>query len=244
MVVGVVLGLVLASVKVPGAAGTDLGTAGFKWIKSPIKWAKNLNRVSSPQSTQLYDETQVSKFMELRHRIDDEFEEGMNLVDAPQAQFNPWYLSMELIGRIDRQFDDFVTELDIHGSLGTEWAEDTPYFDATSWLEPQFHVVDTEDNMLVTCFMPEVDKGDVSIDLHGRQVKISAKSNQQHTTTTNGDAHQEATFARVFVVPIGVKKEDVLAKLDGDNLVVTVTKPRAVEQPREPIAIHVQGGEE
>jgi|EP00670_Eutreptiella_braarudii_P003315 HSP20 family molecular chaperone IbpA len=202
------------------------------WLQSPSV----LRLGSRDRSTRLYTSGQTDKFMHLQRRIDQEFQNQLNDVDA--GVFDPFRLSMALVERVDAEFDAFLRRLESDDSI-EEVAPDHPSM-WSLWRTPKVHVEENDEEMVLTCNLRGMDLDHVTVDLKGQQLVISAW-NRHDTADTNekGPVISHSTyFSRTVVVPPGVRPKDVKAAMEGHTLRVVVQKPK--DLPEEPETVLIQ----
>jgi len=141
-------------------------------------------------------------------------------------------------------FRDFVTLSDrmnrLFGEMGHGWAAEEG-LTAGVW-NPPVDVYETGDNIVLKADLPDVNKDEVDISVHGNVLTIRGERKRAQEVKEKDFYRMErsyGTFTRSFTLPGTVDPEKIDAGFTGG--VLTVTLPKREESKPKQIHVKVSG---
>ncbi|MDG6243681.1 MAG: Hsp20/alpha crystallin family protein [Methanolobus sp.] len=129
------------------------------------------------------------------------------------------------------QMQDMLNNMFKERGVAERWSE-------SGILAPLVDVKDEGSAILVTTDLPEVEKGDVDIDVSDNMLTISAQRSASTEEKEEGYLRRERTyssFSRTVTLPEAVTSDGAKAKLE--NGVLTVTLPKMQIEEKKKILI-------
>eukprot|EP00667_Euglena_gracilis_P015890 EG_transcript_16561 len=188
----------------------------------PLRW---LRRPGAAPAAEVWrraavdDERRVRPFMYLRQRLDDVIVRRVNGIETP-AEDEPDGFPSDLLDDAVGQFEEAFDAL----------AAAPPADDPAE--SPDCLVEDTEDGLLITCAGPDLSPDQATVGLADGQLTVSIASGLADETS-----QLPAEFTRTFLVPRGVRPEDVRATAGAGALSIAVPRPPAAPQAPPPILV-------
>lgn len=141
-------------------------------------------------------------------------------------------------------FREFATLSDrmnrLFGEAGRGWPTDEGLTES-AW-NPPVDVYETNDNIVLKADLPEVQKEDVDISVHGNVLTVRGERKREQEVTEKDFYRMERShgvFTRSFTLPGTVDAEKIAAGFSGG--VLTVTLPKREEAKPKQIRVQVTG---
>jgi HSP20 family protein len=163
---------------------------------------------------------------------------------VPVARLSPfwpiYWPSRDFTGRgISRMMED------IESMLGSFWSEDFPAWPSSlvsPWKSPAIDIKDEGDKYVMEADMPGVSKEDVSIEIRGNTLEISAeKEEEREEKEKKGYVRRErgyVSYSRRLRLPDDAVREGIEAKLEQGVLKLNI--PKSAEKKEEKRKVEVK----
>ncbi|KAL4065414.1 small heat shock protein [Scleroderma citrinum] len=136
----------------------------------------------------------------------------------------------------DRLFEDaFVARFSPSGTA-VERGQSTNNNERQQLFRPRMDVHENKDTNTITATfeLPGLNSEDVSIEVHQNRLTVSGEFHKTESREEEGYAIRErrqGKFSRTIQLPVGVKPEDVKAKMENGLLDITFPKATPEQQP-------------
>ena len=146
---------------------------------------------------------------------------------------SPWNSPFNFLDSFRRDMDAIVNRF--FGAWEQDWP---PWPQLSGWYSPRTESYVEGNTLYIKADLPGVDPKDVELTVEGRQLTIKGERKSQHEAKETEYLRREVqygSFVRTFLLPEGVKADDLYASYQNGVLQISVPLPASMAAKKIPI---------
>ena len=157
-------------------------------------------------------------------------------------ELTPWQTPLRAINEMQREMNHMFSRFFGDGEqVGNQGLSRSASF------VPRVESAVRENTLYVKADLPGIDPKDVELTVDGTQLTLRGERKAEHEGNEGGYVHREVqygSFVRSFIIPEGVKAEDIQAKYQNGVLELSIPLPASMLPKKVNIAIEGQTNEQ
>jgi HSP20 family protein len=150
-------------------------------------------------------------------------------------ELTPWQTPLRAITEMQREMNQLFSRFFGEGEqVGNQWLSPSESY------VPRVESAVRENTLYVKADLPGIDPKDVEVTVEGNRLTLRGERKAEHAENDGGYVHREVqygSFTRSFIIPDGVKAEDIHAQYRNGVLELAIPLPASVLPRKVNIAL-------